>query len=222
MNYSSHQDRPAIALLGGTFDPIHKGHIVPALTLAEQFGWQRIHLQPCFAPPHRTAPVASDKQRFEMVELASQADPRLFADDFELRQNKPTRTIHTLQHLRQQYPKASICFILGMDSFINFTSWLNWQEILQLAHLIVLPRPGYDLAQIPMALAQQLDRRRRQEPADFQQGAGYIYIASTPRVDVSATELRRALQQNAPQARELIDPKVLNYIHQHQLYQNPA
>ncbi|RUO34549.1 nicotinate-nucleotide adenylyltransferase [Aliidiomarina soli] len=214
--------KPApIALLGGTFDPIHQGHIEPVLKLADTFGWSHVHLQPCFAPPHRPQPEASDQQRLAMVTLACQQDSRLLADDFELRQGKPTRTVHTLHHVRQQHPNASVCFIMGMDSFLQFTSWLNWQQILDLAHLVVLPRPGYQLTQLPPDLAAELKLRQRGDSESFSQGAGFIYLAETPTVDISATALRRQLAQSPDTSRiPLLDPAVLAYIRSHNLYQS--
>lgn len=213
---------PPVALLGGTFDPIHRGHTEPALELADLFGWSRVHLQPCYAPPHRPAPQASDTQRLEMVKLACDDDPRLFADDFELRQQQPTRTVHTLSRLRTLHSGSSLCFMLGMDSFINFTSWLNWPQILELAHLVVLPRPGYSLDQLPQALREQLKQRQSLNPTDFHRGAGRIFVASTRQQDISATELRQQLaklsaNRQAP-CPSMLAPQVYTYICTHKLY----
>lgn len=211
-----------IALLGGTFDPIHRGHTEPALELADLFGWSRIHLQPCYAPPHRPAPLATDTQRLAMVKLACNDDPRLFADDFELRQQHPTRTVHTLTRLRTLHQGSSLCFMLGMDSFINFTSWLNWEQILDLAHLVVLPRPGYSLTALPLALQKQLNQRQSTNPVDFNSGAGRIYIATTKQQDISATELRKQLAErpSAPcvPCPSMLAPQVYAYICTHNLY----
>lgn len=211
-----------IALLGGTFDPIHYGHTQPALELADQFGWSQIHLQPSFAPPHRPAPEASEAQRLAMVELACMDDHRLVADDFELRQQAPTRTVHTLRRLQSLHPTSSLCFMLGMDSFITFTSWLHWQQIFEYAHLVVLPRPGYDLSNLPQALDEQLRLRQSNLPDDFNKGAGRIYIASTTQQNVSATELRKQLaaSMHTPHAPcpSMLAPQVYAYIQTHQLY----
>lgn len=157
-----------------------------------------------------------------MVKLACADDSRLFADDFELRRGAPTRTVHTLTHLTQVHQGKSLCFMLGMDSFLSFTSWLNWTEILDLAHLIVLPRPGYDVAQAPIELQQQLSQRRSEEVADFSQGAGRIFLARTTPQDISATQLRAQLaaRNQLPQAEcpELLAPQVYAYIQTHHLY----
>lgn len=206
-----------VAIFGGTFDPVHRGHINPLLELADRFAWQAIHLQPTFAPPHRPQPVASDQHRLAMLQLAAREDERLVVDDFELRRGQPTRTVHTLNHLRSVHPQSAICFILGMDSFIQFCSWLNWTEILTLCHLIVLPRPGYQIDQAPAKLQHQLARRQSTEPADFAHGSGLIYLAGTAAVDISATELRHALGQHS-QCPDLIDPAVYQYIEQNHLY----
>lgn len=211
-----------VAVLGGTFDPIHLGHTQPVLELADRFGWSHVHVQPCFAPPHRQPPHASDAQRMRMVELACQQDARLIADDFELKQQRPTRTHHTLQHLRHIHPHSALCFIMGMDSFLNFTSWLNWQGILQLAHIIVLPRPGYDQSSAPMEIKEILRQHQSQHISAFHSGAGKIYIAETNTYPVSATELRTQLATRSSSATApcpaLLSPQVFSYIQQHQLY----
>lgn len=211
-----------IALLGGTFDPIHYGHTRPVLELADVFGWSQIHLQPSYAPPHRPAPEASETQRLAMLKLACLDDKRLLADDFELQQQAPTRTVHTLRRLQALHPKSSLCFVLGMDSFINFTSWLHWPQIFEHAHLVVLPRPGYDVKHIPQALNEQLNQRQSNDPDDFQQGAGRIFIASTTQQNISATALRKQLAEAAqtPHAPcpSMLAPQVYAYILRHQLY----
>lgn len=217
-----HKGKGSVALLGGTFDPIHNGHTLPALSLADQFGWNQVVLQPSFAPPHRPTPSANDEQRLRMVQLAAQDDPRLLADDFELRQGQPTRTVNTLEHLQSLNPAASFNFIMGMDSFLSFTSWLSWQDILQRAHIIVLPRPGFHLKDANPTLLAELAQRQSLKTNEFSQGAGRIYIAETTPINVSATQLRQLLlsyprQINAPPP-PLIAPQVFEYIKEQQLY----
>lgn len=214
-----------VALLGGTFDPIHRGHTQPALQLADLFGWSSVHLQPTFAPPHRSVPAVSDAHRWNMVKLACEDDPRLVADDFELSQQQPTRTVHTLAHLQHRHPNASLCFIMGMDSFINFTSWLDWPGILERAHLFVLPRPGYSASQIPSRLRQFIVPACETAPAIFSRGAGKVYVADTHPINISATELRAmlasTLSSSAPATNPyptLLAPQVYAYIRRHNLY----
>lgn len=223
MPTSSANPKP-VALLGGTFDPIHLGHTRPALQLADTFGWSKVHLQPCFAPPHRPAPAVSDEHRFNMVKLACEDDPRLLADDYEMRQQRPTRTVHTLAHLQQLHPGASLCFIMGMDSLINFTSWLDWPGILQRAHLFVLPRPGYDASQVPEPLLKYLVSSADATPELFSTESGRIYLADTAPVDISATQLRAQLAGRHPTSSNpcpaFIAPQVYAYIQAHNLYPN--
>ncbi|RUO25281.1 nicotinic acid mononucleotide adenylyltransferase [Aliidiomarina minuta] len=214
----NHSFEGPVALLGGTFDPIHYGHIKPALTLADTLGWQQIRLQPCFSPPHRKPPEASDQQRLQMVRLAAELDCRLVADDWELRQGQPTRTVHTLSHLQAEYPRQSLHFIMGMDSFLSLTSWLNWQQLLTLAHLVVLPRPGYELNNASATLQQLLVNAETDKPAELQSGSGRIYIAQTPAFNISATELRQQLKDN-PDCPELLPLNIFQYIRQQGLYQ---
>src|SRR5438552_2155932 len=140
-----HQTKKAIGILGGTFDPIHLGHLRMAIELYEALDLARVHILPCYHPVHRKFPVASPEHRFEMVKTAVADEPSLFADDREIRRQGPSYFIDTLLEMRQEMPKTPLCLLLGIDAFLGFTSWHRWQEILDEAHLIVAYRPYYQL-----------------------------------------------------------------------------
>ncbi len=123
-----------IGILGGTFDPVHFGHIKPALDLLRVLPLQQIRFIPCNVPPHRPAPVASASHRWHMVQMVTANQPGFAADDRELRRAGPSYMVDTLQDLREELgEEKSLCLIMGADAFAGLTDWYRWQEILQLA-----------------------------------------------------------------------------------------
>lgn len=205
------------ALFGGTFDPIHCGHINTALALLRELNIDRLHLMPNAVPPHRPQPQASSAQRLAMVELACQAHPQLCAEAFELNAEPPSYTVKTLQGFKQRYPDDILLFVMGMDSLVSLDQWYQWQQLTELAHLVVMPRPGYQLQQASPSLLAFINERLCQQPQalrDKPQGA--IYLANTPRYDVSATAIREHPQRAAE--RGDLPAAVAEYIEQHQLY----
>lgn len=205
-----------IAILGGTFDPIHWGHLKPVLQLADRCGWNRIHLLPTCAPPHRQQPKVLDSHRLGMLDAAASIDPRLIVNDWELRQGLPSRTLPTLKHFRERYPNATLNFIIGMDSLLTLTEWLHWQRLFDYAHFIVLGRPGFTLASANTEVTELL-KTRQIGLAQINSGNGGIYLADTSEIPISATELRAQLvnQNSCP---EFLPEPVWQYIQKHQLY----
>ena len=131
---------------GGTFDPIHNGHLRMALELSEQLQFDEFSLVPCHRPPHRESPGCSDRVRAEMVELAIADCDSLRMDDRELKRDSLSYSIDTLRQLREEYgEQVSLCWCVGMDSLVNLSSWYRWRELLDFAHLVVVARPGWDL-----------------------------------------------------------------------------
>lgn len=200
--------KPRLAFLGGTFDPVHRGHIEPLITLADRFDWEQVHLLPTCQPPHRAQPEASDAQRLAMLEAVAARDSRLVVNDWEIRQGEPSRTQRTLSYFRDAYPQHQLYFIMGMDSWVSLHTWLNWQQLNQFAHLVVLPRPGYQAAQAAPEVVQWLKQQSN------------IHFPELSETDVSATELRRQLHQwheGQPTPRHLM-PETFSYILSHKLY----
>lgn len=203
-----------IGILGGTFDPIHFGHLRTALEVAEHFGIPDMRLIPGSVPPHRPQPHASPEQRLAMLQVALRSEACLQADDRELRREGHSYSVLTLESFRAERGKACpILFTLGFDAFLQFQSWHRWQDILQLVHLVVVHRPGYSLPPEgwykPHVSANPDDLRTTP--------AGWIYPLAVTALDISATDLRKRLQQGK-NPRYLLPDTVLDYIQTHQLY----
>ncbi|RUO77223.1 nicotinate-nucleotide adenylyltransferase [Idiomarina seosinensis] len=205
------------ALFGGTFDPIHNGHLKAAKALIEELKIGTLHLMPNAVPPHREQPGATGEQRMKMVQLACQPHADLVAEGFELNSDQPSYTVNTLKHFRQQYPADTLLFVMGMDSLVSLDSWHQWQQLLDHSHLLVMPRPGYTLDQASDSLRSYIAQHKTDTAAALRRHQhGLIYIADTPLVNVSATQVR---QQLAAGCTEVPVPEsVLNYIQQQQLY----
>lgn len=215
---SSHSPstQPVIGIFGGTFDPIHTGHIHCALQVLQQCPLEQVRLMPCHLPPHRATPGVSAQQRADMVKLAIAGHPQLMLETLELEQHRPSYTAISLQQLQQRYPQHKLAFIMGMDAFNQFSSWHRWQDILQCADLIVCQRPEHSrLSCDSKALLTQrqiIDAQQLQQPQN-----GHILLLEHPLQDISATSLRQQLALSPTQPKGL-DTAVWNYIQQHQLY----
>lgn len=209
--------RKCLGIFGGTFDPIHLGHLRLALELKQQLSLDEMHLLPCYLPPHRAAPGASADQRVAMLQLALQDCPELQLDTRELQRDRPSYTVDTLTELRAQLgAQVSLNLCMGMDSFCTLDSWHEWQQLIRLAHIVVVERPGYELPAVgPVA---ELVRRHRAGADAIQAAAAGAVIIAAPRLlPVSATEIRAQLKSGqSPQF--LLPDAVLNYIHAQQLY----
>lgn len=154
------------ALFGGTFDPIHYGHLRPVEALAAEVGLNRVTLLPNHVPPHRPQPEANAQQRLKMVELAIAGNPLFAVDDRELHRTTPSYTIETLETIRKERGAAQpLAFIIGQDSLLTLHKWHRWQALLDVCHLLVLARPGYNDRMDTPELQQWLERHRTADPA---------------------------------------------------------
>lgn len=204
-----------LAWYGGTFDPIHYGHLTPLNALARLIGLKRITLLPNNQPAHRPAPVATSQQRLEMLQLAIADTPLLSIDDRELHRTSNSYTIDTLYQLRQQYGvQQPLAFIIGQDSLLSFPHWKHPEDILTCAHLLVCRRPGYTRNHIAPWLTSHFTH---QITDLYQYPAGKIFLANTPLCPISATDIRTRRRQRQP-CDHILPPAVLHYIDQQQLY----
>ena len=210
--------RKRIGIFGGTFDPIHIGHLRMALEIKQQLQLDEMRLLPCYLPPHRPTPGASASQRVEMLEIALQGCTELRVDQRELQRDKPSYTYDTLCDLRAELgEQASICLCMGMDSFATIDSWHNWQQLLPLAHIVVVARPGWFLPESG-AVADLLNLHRQDIDAVAQQAAGAVVLLEQRLLPISATDIRAQIHAgNSPQF--LVPDAVWNYIRSNTLYQ---
>ncbi|PJG59191.1 nicotinate-nucleotide adenylyltransferase [Aeromonas cavernicola] len=206
-----------IGLLGGTFDPIHIGHLRPAIEVRDAIGLAEVRLIPNHIPPHRANPFCSSEQRLAMVRLAAAENRHFVVDERELLRDKPSYTIDTLVELRQELPETPLCFLMGMDSLLGLPSWHRWQELLGYAHLVVSVRPGWQ-PDYPAEVAQLLARHHTTDASALHRClAGHVWLADNQPIDLSATRLR-ALLDAGQDARYLLPESVAHYIDQQGLY----
>ena len=210
--------RKRIGIFGGTFDPIHIGHLRIALELKQQLQLDEMRLLPCYLPPHRPTPGASANQRVDMLEIALQDCADLQIDKRELQRDKPSYTYDTLHDLRAEVgEQTSLCLCMGMDSFATLDTWHNWDQLLQLAHILVVARPGWLLPESG-AVADLLQSHRGDCTAITQQAAGAIVVLEQRLLPISATDIRAQIRTgNSPQF--LVPDGVWNYIRRNGLYQ---
>jgi nicotinate-nucleotide adenylyltransferase len=211
----------SVAMLGGTFDPIHIGHLRSALELRERLGFEQIRLIPCHQPPHRNAPAASAAQRLRMLELALTGEAQLCTDARELNRAGPSYTFDTLCELRTELgANCSLSLIMGFDAFAELESWHRWRELLQLAHIVVIARPACVLPSTG-ELADLL-RTRRAEPVVLQQtSCGAIVVIELTPLPISATAIR-ALIRAGRSPRYLLPDAVWLFIREQALYRLSA
>ncbi|WDE00590.1 nicotinate-nucleotide adenylyltransferase [Thalassomonas actiniarum] len=207
-----------IGILGGTFDPIHLGHLNPARELLKWLGLDHLILMPAAIPPHKAGTSASAQQRAQMVKLACEQEQVFHCDERELKRQSTSYTLDTLLEIKKEHPHQRIFFVIGMDSLFTFTKWHKWQEILTLCHLVVNTRPGYELADMPIDTRQLLARHQVADVAALKQNlAGNIILAPESRWDISSTQIRQQLKSGRD-CQHLLPAPVLAYIRQHQLY----
>jgi len=211
-----------IGLLGGTFDPIHLGHIRMAQEFKAQLGLDEMRLLPCHLPPHKAIPARTSAQRLAMVQLALKTTPELQVDARELSREQASYTIDTLVELRrEQGTGVALCWCVGMDSLVSLNRWHRWRELLDYAHLVVATRPGWSLP-TSGEVAGWLAAHRVDAQLLSERAAGGVVVAPLSLVDVSSTQLREALAGLGVKANtnwhEQLPAGVYDYIEQQQLY----
>jgi nicotinate-nucleotide adenylyltransferase len=177
----------AFGILGGTFDPVHHGHLRLAIEVLERLGLDEVRLLPTATTNLRDTPTASPAQRLAMLESA--LVPGLVADDREIRRGGRSYTIDTLIEMRQELPQASFYFVLGADAWNALPRWHRWQELLDYANLVIATRPGVTLTDIP-----ELAAARCETLAEFRAArAGRVLVLPIPRLPISSTDIRARL-----------------------------
>ena len=179
-----------IGIFGGTFDPIHYGHLRTAFELLQALHFEEVRFVPCGDPPHRGLTFAPAALRLDMVRLATRDEPGFVVDDRELRRAGPSYSVDTLDSLRKEFPGRSLCLITGMDAFLGLPTWHRWDEILDFAHIIVAHRPGWR-APDEGALGEILAKRRTENQKDLHdKRKGSIYVHAVTQLEIASTEIR--------------------------------
>jgi nicotinate-nucleotide adenylyltransferase len=212
-----------IGLLGGTFDPIHFGHLRLAEELAEALNIGQVRFIPAGQPPHRGQPRASAAQRLAMARRAVAGNPRFVLDAREIERNAPSYSVDTLSALRAELPQNTpLVLFMGGDAFLGLTTWHEWRRLFDLAHIAVAHRPGYSLASwedaLPDSLRTLLSTRRCEHAAEIaEKPAGRVFLHTITQLDISASQIRdRALRGKS--LRYLLPDSVIDYINENHLY----
>ncbi len=206
-----------IGVFGGTFDPVHNGHLRTVLDVVEAGNPDELLLIPCHVPPHRGDPMVASRQRLRMLELAVAGEPRFRVDDRELRRDEPSYTVDTLVSLQREHPGDRFFLVLGMDSFLGLPRWHRWRELGKLAHMVVMSRPD-TATSASGELARWLAGRQTGDWRQLRTGrAGRVLFQEVTQLAVSATDVRRRLA-NGGSARYLMPEAVWGYIQEEGLY----
>ena len=184
-----------LGILGGTFDPIHYGHLKPAAELVQALGLEQVRFIPNSVPPHRQQPWLDTQFRKQLVELAIADYPEFVLDERELRREGASYMVDTLAELKQDFPEHSLCLIMGMDAYAGFTRWHQWQAILGLCHLIIVSRPGAELPDFGDQQSFFASRITSDVQTLVASPHGQILIQSVSLVDISATMIREKLKR---------------------------
>lgn len=212
-----------LGILGGTFDPIHFGHLRLAQEIGEAFRLDRVRFIPNGVPPHRPAPYVSATHRLEMVRLAIAGNPLFELDEREVRRAGPAYTFDTLTELRAALgADRPLAMLLGADAFLEFATWHRWHELFGLAHVVVAHRPGFPPGSWPAAMPQPLAREytsrlMKQPLAVHLSPAGGVATIAIAALDISATKIREMVRERRS-PRYLLPDAVLDYIDANRLY----
>ena len=203
-----------IGIYGGTFNPVHYGHLRTALEIKNLLGLSELRLVPCRLPPHRDEPDVSAEQRFAMLQLAIAGCEGMLVDPCELEREGPSYMVDTLTALRQSLPNETLVLIMGMDAFMGLDRWSRWQQLFDLAHIVVMTRPGFNIETLGAVFATRLAKNIEQLK---QQSAGGLWFQEVTQLNISATQIR-GLLANQGDVRFLMPEQVLDFIEKHGLY----
>ncbi|AIA75844.1 nicotinate-nucleotide adenylyltransferase [Vreelandella sp. 21] len=208
-----------IGMLGGTFDPVHLGHLRSAVEVREALELDRLHMIPAPQPPLRDTPQVSPEQRFELLRLGISDTPGVMADDRELRREGPSYSVDTLAELRQAYgDSASLVMIIGFDAFLRLAKWHKANQIFSLAHLVVIARPGYN-ARWPEELRELVGNREVDSVDELMRSpnGNVLTLALPSMMAISATYIRERLEKGKS-VRYLLPEAVEEAILRHGFY----
>jgi nicotinate-nucleotide adenylyltransferase len=211
-----------VGIFGGTFDPIHYGHLRLAEEMLELANLRQIRFIPTGTPPHRDAPQVSAQHRSAMVQLAIADQPAFMLDEREVNRTSPCYTVDTLRELRADLGATQpLCLLMGGDAFLQLHTWHEWEQLFELAHIVVGYRPGFTIDERIHSATAELQQHYQQRLCTAEdlsrQPSGGIAELAIPKLEISATDIRRRVAGNRT-IRYLLPNAVANYIHQHHLY----
>ncbi|MGZ8915979.1 MAG: nicotinate-nucleotide adenylyltransferase [Methylobacter sp.] len=208
-----------IGLFGGTFDPVHYGHLRSALEVKDIFGLDEVRLIPCANPPHREQPAVTAEMRLQMLELAIKNQPELKIDTRELDRydlhQAPSYMVDTLKSLRQEFPSEPLLLFIGTDVFKHLTGWHQWQRLFDYAHIVVMTRPGFEIQELDDFFKARLAVDIKELARAI---AGKLCFQQVTQLDISATAIRDIIARKQNPG-FLLPDAVIEYIKQHKLYE---
>lgn len=212
-----------IGIYGGTFDPVHFGHLRPALDVYSLLNLSQIRFIPCGHPAHRDAAVASSQQRLEMLALALEGQPGFVIDDREVKRSGASYMVDTIKSLMSDFPGEKFCLIIGMDAFVKLDTWKDWEEITELVSLVITQRPRLEAEYIPGPdLIQYMNDKRTDDKelfvsSDNDSEQVHCFFCPVTQLDISATNIRELVREGN-RIDYLMPEKVANYIQEKNLY----
>ena len=222
-----------IGIFGGSFDPIHFGHIKSALELIKRFEFEQIRFVPCQLSPFKERVFANAQHRWQMLNLVCSSQPKLIADDRELKREGPSYTIDSLIELREEFgDNQSIVLILGVDAYLGFCKWHRYEEIISHCHVLLMQRPGYSLSEAGLKVKSKSEQNSNSECEKEYFGSnktedselltamphGKIFLSELDKIDISSTLIRETIAQGR-QPKYMLPGNVWNYVRRNKLYQ---
>lgn len=206
-----------MAIFGGTFDPIHFGHLRCAEKARQLLQLERLYLLPAGDPPHRTTPFTTAGQRLDMLNLALAGFPFLDVDDREMRRDGPSYMVDTLEEIRLEFPRRPLLLLIGQDAINLLHTWHEWERLFELTHFVIFPRPGAEPG-YRQDVARLIERRTCPDLASLlDRGAGGVMTLDLELIDISATAIQSILRLGRS-PRSMLPDAVLEYINENQLY----
>ena len=206
-----------IGIFGGTFDPVHFGHLRPALEVQQALGLNQVRFIPAGQPPHRETPYASTPQRLSMLRTAIDDQPGFVVDERELRREGPSYMVDTLASLREEVGQTPLCLILGYDAFLGLPGWHQWNSLIELAHLVITHRPGWNHDELDDALQSLVKQCETGVGRLSEQAAGGLLFVPVTQFDISATIIREQIRAGQD-IRYLLPDTVYRIIREQKLY----
>lgn len=210
-----------IAFYGGSFDPIHRGHLAIAQTLLDQFGLDEFVFVPAFHAPHklRKEPTSA-YDRYAMLCLVTQNEPKICVSKMELETPERPYSVETLTRLNNEHPNDEIFFVMGADSWMDITTWREWEKVLSLSNHIVVTRPGVEISfsHVTDEIRGRIIDLRSDDLKSRISNFKSIYVTDAVNMDISATKIRRQISENDPSWREDVPVEVANYVEKYQIY----